>query len=136
MTLQMSHAPLVHAATKLFSAADARPFPSSTRTMKRSRSPMMGWSLGHMNIVKGASMMKVPGSSSSTNRTGAFWGSHETVRGARRDGDVEARFPYGTYAMRAYHGAPVETEPLEVAQEVRKAFAFSRRSGPERCAKR
>ncbi len=40
-----------------------------------------------------------------------FRREHEAQRIARRDGDFEARFPFGTYAMRAYRGAPVEPAP-------------------------
>jgi len=42
----------------------------------------------------------------------SFRSDHEECRVARRDGDHERRFPFGTYAWRAYHGAPVETAPL------------------------
>ncbi len=42
----------------------------------------------------------------------SFRSDHEDCRVARRDGDHERRFPFGTYAWRAYHGAPVERAPL------------------------
>ena len=58
---------------------------------------------------------------------------------ARRGGDLEAAFPYGTYAMRRYHNVPVEA-PLEDAivsapgptlQEVREELADARARGVE-----
>jgi len=36
---------------------------------------------------------------------------HEEVRLARRAGGQRVRFPFGTYAMRTVHGAPVEDAP-------------------------
>jgi len=44
---------------------------------------------------------------------------HREVRLARRAGDLERRFPFGTYAMRVYHGAPVEPEPALEARVTR-----------------
>jgi hypothetical protein len=40
-----------------------------------------------------------------------FRRAHHKVRIAHRDGHREGRFPFGTYAMRTVHGAPVETTP-------------------------
>lgn len=40
-----------------------------------------------------------------------FRSGHHDSRIRRRDGDHAQRFPYGTYAFRVYHGAPVEEEP-------------------------
>ena len=36
---------------------------------------------------------------------------HRDTRLARRDGDLERAYPYGTYAARVYQGAPVEAVP-------------------------
>ena len=41
----------------------------------------------------------------------AFRQQHHATRLARRDGDVHAAYPYGTYAARAYRGEPVEPSP-------------------------
>ncbi len=41
--------------------------------------------------------------------TAAFRGAYAAVRVARRDGELESVFPYGTYAMRVVHQAPVDT---------------------------
>lgn len=43
--------------------------------------------------------------------TRRFRGEYRDARVARRDGDLERPFPYGTYAMRVHHGAPVEDAP-------------------------
>lgn len=44
-----------------------------------------------------------------------FRHEHERSRIARRDGELERRFPLGTYAMRRHHGAPVEPTPIDDA---------------------
>jgi hypothetical protein len=44
--------------------------------------------------------------------TSRFRGDYHDTRVARRDGDLERRRPYGTYAMRVHYGAPVEEAPL------------------------
>ncbi len=41
----------------------------------------------------------------------AFRQEHARARVARRDGDFDAVFPFGSYSMRQYHGAPVEPAP-------------------------
>jgi hypothetical protein len=62
----------------------------------------------------------------------AFRQEHELARVARRGGDFDAVFPFGSYAMRQYHGAPVEPAPPPGAlvalpgpllEEVRDALA-------------
>ena len=40
-----------------------------------------------------------------------FRQGHRRARVARREGDAEARFPFGTYGARVYDGAPVEPQP-------------------------
>jgi len=40
-----------------------------------------------------------------------FRHTYDATRVARRDGDHERLFPYGTYGARVYHGAPIEGEP-------------------------
>jgi hypothetical protein len=47
--------------------------------------------------------------------TRRFRAENREARIARRDGDLERRFPYATYGMRVYHGAPVEDAPAEYA---------------------
>ncbi len=47
----------------------------------------------------------------SSREVSAFRRAHEAARLARREGDFEAKFPFGTYAMRTYHGVPTEHEP-------------------------
>ena len=42
----------------------------------------------------------------------AFRHEYDRVRRARRDGDLTPVFPYGTYAQRVIHGAPVSDKPL------------------------
>jgi hypothetical protein len=42
-----------------------------------------------------------------------FRQGHEGTRIARRDGDLEARYPFGTYAARVYRGAPVDDVALD-----------------------
>lgn len=41
----------------------------------------------------------------------AFRHAHRATHLARRGGDLEAFFPFGTYAARVHHGAPTEPEP-------------------------
>ena len=64
-----------------------------------------------------------------------FRREHETARMHRRDGDFQQRFPYGTYAMRVYRGAPVEeqafvdaivTAPGPTLEEVKERLARER----------
>jgi hypothetical protein len=40
-----------------------------------------------------------------------FRAEHREARIARREGDLDAAYPYGTYAARVYEGAPVEPVP-------------------------
>jgi hypothetical protein len=47
--------------------------------------------------------------------TREFRHEHEEVRVARRDGDTGRSFPFGTYAARVLHGAPVEPQPKPTA---------------------
>jgi hypothetical protein len=44
--------------------------------------------------------------------TRLFRHAHEEARLARKAGDMEAVFPYGTYGMRVHHNAPVESAPF------------------------
>jgi hypothetical protein len=41
-----------------------------------------------------------------------FRGAHRQTRLARKDGDLEARYPFGTYAAEVYYGAPVDDMDL------------------------
>jgi hypothetical protein len=40
-----------------------------------------------------------------------FRREHHEARVARREGDLQRRFPFGTYAMRVRHNAPIAAEP-------------------------
>jgi hypothetical protein len=55
----------------------------------------------------------------------AFRQRYAETRIARRDGDTARVFPFGTYAMRAYHGAPVEPEPWPEARVSRPGPVLS-----------
>ena len=45
--------------------------------------------------------------------TRLFRHEYREARHARKDGDVEAVFPYGTYGMRVHHNAPIASEPYD-----------------------
>jgi len=47
--------------------------------------------------------------------TREYRAEHELARVARKAGNHAARFPFGTYAMRVHHGAPVEISPKSTA---------------------
>jgi len=47
--------------------------------------------------------------------TRLFWHEYREARLARKAGDLEAAFPFGTYGMRMHHGVPVVSEPYDGA---------------------
>jgi len=72
--------------------------------------------------------------------TTVFRADHREVRTARRDGDLERVYPFGTFAAAAYQGAPVATAPAPGAiltapgptlEEVKAALAERRGPGGE-----
>jgi len=67
--------------------------------------PMPTFRIGARGIV--GQLMDI----AAATETRAFRGDYGETREARRDGDLEREFPFGTYAQVVQHGAPVAAAP-------------------------
>ena len=79
---------------------------SEPSTLRETRGkPQRTFKAGARGIV---GVRREVGAAAETTR---FRGDHRDARVARRAGDLERAYPYGTYAARVFQGAPVQPEP-------------------------
>jgi hypothetical protein len=79
---------------------------SEPRTLREAGGgPVPTFKIGARGIVARATRI------GAAHEVHGFRAEHARVRIARRNGDTEARYPFGTYGARVYYGAPVEPAP-------------------------